>query len=73
MTATSDTAIEALAEFLLLRDWPGARARISSSRRYEYRCRAAAILAGEAWAIRMTWPEAAYDIQTRSEWSPVRA
>ena len=42
--------------------------RGNAQRRYEYRCRAAAIVNGEAWAIRKAWPEAAYDIKTRSDW-----
>ena len=65
MTKVSEDAVEALAVFLLTRDWPGTDwvnpnwdARSQRRRRYEYQRRAAAILAGEAWAIRHTWPEA---------------
>ncbi len=65
MSATSQTAVEALAAYLIERDWPSA-VDVTASRRAEYRRRAAAILNGEAWAIRMTWPEAAYDIKTWS-------
>lgn len=64
----SEEAVEALAMYLMYRDWPTLEnQRTSPQRRYEYRCMAAAILGGEAWAIRKAWPEGAYDIQTRSE------
>ncbi|HET6911498.1 MAG TPA: hypothetical protein VFH54_19395 [Mycobacteriales bacterium] len=55
MSKLSDDARDALAEFLLRRD--GASGRIGPSTRFKYACRAAAILNGEAWAIRETWPE----------------
>lgn len=61
----SEDAVEALAMFLLYRDWPSDReGRGSQQRRYDYRCMAAAILGGEAWAIKKAWPEGAYDIET---------
>jgi hypothetical protein len=63
-------AVEALAGFLIDRDWPSdAGGRGSVRLRYEYRRLAAAILNGEAWAIRKAWPEASYDITTRSDWA----
>lgn len=69
-TTDSQQAVEALAEYLIGRDWPSLRGtRQWHGKRYEYQCRAAAILAGEAWAIRTTWPEAASEIQTRSAWA----
>lgn len=58
----SDAARDGLAEYLLQRDWPSdyeEPRRISPSRRWEYSCQAAAILGGEAWAIRKAWPEIA--------------
>lgn len=68
MSERSGRAVESLAEFLLYRDWPNAEPR-DSHLRYTYRTLAAAITAGEAWAIRKAWPDAAYDIETRSNWS----
>jgi hypothetical protein len=57
----SEEAVEALADFLLQRDWP-TEGRRMSSQKYEYRVIAAAILNGEAWAIRKAWPEAVNEI-----------
>jgi hypothetical protein len=65
----SDKAVETMAEYLLHRDWPSEAPRFTAHLRYTYRRRAAAILAGEAWAIRETWPEAAHEIATRSDWT----
>ena len=67
MSATSEAAVEELATFLYARDWPS-DVRTNVQRKYEYRCLAAAIVNGEAWAIRKAWPEAAREIQTRSDW-----
>lgn len=70
--AVSRAAEKALADYLISRDWPNATPReVSVRHRGPYGRMAAAILAGEAWAIREAWPEAAYDIQTRSEWNKV--
>jgi hypothetical protein len=70
MTKSSDETVAALGAWLFDRDWPNAAPRERhGSRMYQYRCQAAAILAGEAWAIRKAWPEAAYDIATRSDWT----
>lgn len=67
--SASRAATAALADLLIARDWPDATPReISVRHRSRYTSMAAAIVAGEAWAIRQAWPEAAYDIQTRSEW-----
>lgn len=65
----SEAAVNVLAETLMDRDWPNDLPRQRGGKRYEYACRAAAILNGEAWAIRKTWPEAAHEIATRSDWN----
>jgi antitoxin component of RelBE/YafQ-DinJ toxin-antitoxin module len=66
----SEQAVHALAAALIDRDWPEATPRQRYGHHAKtYNIRAAAILNGEAWAIRATWPEAAYEIQTRSDWS----
>ena len=57
----SGEAVEALADFLLQRDWPTEGRRLSSQK-YEYRVMAAAVLNGEAWAIRKAWPGVAHEI-----------
>lgn len=62
----NDPHVESLSDFLLARDWP--TTTVTPSRRIQYRRRAAAILAGDAAAIRETWPEAAHEIATRSAW-----
>lgn len=68
--SASQAAVNALGDFLIARDWPDATPReVSVRHRPTYMRMAAAIVAGEAWAIRQAWPEAAYDIQTRSDWS----
>lgn len=55
----SREAVIALADFLILRDWPSATPRqIVAHRINTYRALAAAALNGEAWAIRKAWPEA---------------
>ena len=65
MSASSEAAVSALADYLLDRDFPIANPhrRHTSTLRYEYRRRAAAILAGEAWAIRAAWPNAYAEVQ----------
>lgn len=56
-------AVSALADFLVLRDWPNSTPReMSNKRSNTYSAMAAAILNGEAWAIRKAWPEAATEI-----------
>lgn len=60
----SVTPEESLAEWLFHEDWPSLEwsDRKQAQKRYDYRSQAAAILAGEAWAIRKAWPEAAIEI-----------
>jgi hypothetical protein len=62
MTTLNDDAVDALYRFLFTRDWPSALPREMPARRYTYKCMAAAILNGEAWAIRQAWPEAASEL-----------
>lgn len=68
MSDLSDCAVEALADFLVERDWPSATPRERHVlHNPEYKRMAAAILNGEGWALRKAWPEGAMEIiSTRS-------